>query len=95
MRRVETPALLTPSRPQEIGIGRLLPAFPVTPPDMRVRLRWFGGLRGPGSQSRKSRVNRSRHVAARNAERVNPRFATAMGAVRCLLTADCSPLLAC
>jgi hypothetical protein len=27
-----------------IDIGRLLPAFPVTPPDMRVRIRRFGGL---------------------------------------------------
>jgi lysophospholipase L1-like esterase len=28
----------------EIDIGRLSPAFPVTPPDMRVRIRRFGGL---------------------------------------------------
>jgi hypothetical protein len=27
-----------------IDIGRLSPAFPVTPPDMRVRIRRFGGL---------------------------------------------------
>jgi hypothetical protein len=27
-----------------INIGRLSPAFPVTPPDMRVRIRRFGGL---------------------------------------------------
>jgi hypothetical protein len=27
-----------------IYIGRLSPAFPVTPPDMRVRIRRFGGL---------------------------------------------------
>jgi len=30
--------------PLLIDIGRLLPAFPVTPPDMRVRIRRFGGL---------------------------------------------------
>jgi lysophospholipase L1-like esterase len=28
----------------EIDIGRLSPAFPVTPPDMRVHIRRFGGL---------------------------------------------------
>src|SRR5579862_3132592 len=28
----------------EMNIGRLSPAFPVTPPDMRVRIRRFGGL---------------------------------------------------
>jgi ribosomal protein S7 len=28
----------------EIDIGRLSPAFPVTPPYMRVRIRRFGGL---------------------------------------------------
>ena len=27
-----------------MDIGRLSPAFPVTPPDMRVRIRRFGGL---------------------------------------------------
>ena len=27
-----------------IDIGRLSPTFPVTPPDMRVRIRRFGGL---------------------------------------------------
>ena len=31
------------ARPK-IDIGRLSPAFPVTPPDMRVRIRRFGGL---------------------------------------------------
>ena len=36
-----------------IDIGRLSPAFPVTPPDMRVRIRRFGGLGyRPNSQSR-------------------------------------------
>ena len=30
--------------PAVINIGRLSPAFPVTPPDMRVRIRRFGGL---------------------------------------------------
>jgi hypothetical protein len=28
----------------KIDIGRLSPAFPVRPPDMRVRIRRFGGL---------------------------------------------------
>src|SRR5204862_1446371 len=28
----------------KMNIGRLSPAFPVTPPDMRVRIRRFGGL---------------------------------------------------
>ena len=30
--------------PSPVDIGRLSPAFPVTPPDMRVRIRRFGGL---------------------------------------------------
>jgi hypothetical protein len=29
---------------KKIDIGRRSPAFPVTPPDMRVRIRRFGGL---------------------------------------------------
>jgi len=29
---------------KEICIGRRSPAFPATPPDMRVRIRRFGGL---------------------------------------------------
>jgi hypothetical protein len=31
-------------REKSIDIGGLSPAFPVTPPDMRVRIRRFGGL---------------------------------------------------
>jgi hypothetical protein len=32
------------SQRRQMNIGRLSPAFPVTPPDMRVRIRRFGGL---------------------------------------------------
>jgi hypothetical protein len=39
--RRRTAGLTWPSRPL-IDIGRLSPAFPVTPPDMRVRIRRFG-----------------------------------------------------
>jgi hypothetical protein len=45
----QTAAVMMIMRPSDatlsrIDIGRLLPAFPVTPPDMRVRIRRFGGL---------------------------------------------------
>ena len=45
MARVETAgtSLVFPAK-AEIDIGRLSPAFPVTPPYVRVRIRRFGGL---------------------------------------------------